>query len=65
MVCLESILITLHFIHQKIECLQHVTHLQKLYLYSNEISRIENLEYLSELEVLWLHGNKIKDIEVS
>ena len=56
--------LTYFFSPQKIEGLQELKLIQKLYLYSNEISCIENLDHLTELEVLWLHGNKIKDITV-
>lgn len=38
--------------------------MKKLFLYTNQITKIENLEQLN-LEILWLNDNKISQIEVT
>ena len=38
--------------------------MKKLFLYTNQITKIENLEQLN-LEILWLNENKISQIEVT
>lgn len=50
---------------QKIEGLDSLGMLRKLYLYDNKISKIENLDQLSELQILWLNGNLITNVEVN
>ena len=44
---------------QKIEGLDTLTKLRRLYLYSNKISKLENLDKLTSLEVLWVANNQI------
>ncbi|XP_041353285.1 leucine-rich repeat-containing protein 9-like isoform X2 [Gigantopelta aegis] len=48
---------------KKIEHIDSIIGLKKLYLYGNEISVLDNLFRLTELEVLWLNNNFITNIE--
>ena len=51
-------------VFQKIEVLEHLKSLKRLFLYDNKIKKIENLDHLTRLETLWLNINYIKEIEV-
>ena len=48
---------------RKIEGLESLQNLRRLYLVSNKISCIENLHLLTNLEMLELGDNKIRRIE--
>lgn len=49
---------------QEISGLHNCLHLEKLFLYDNNIHQITNLEMLVNLCVLWLNKNQISDIKV-